>query len=53
MKATHNIVAKANGKFGLQRVGGSYIAGNFDSWAEALEAMCEAANADASIGVGQ
>jgi hypothetical protein len=40
------IVTKQNGKFGLQRISSGCVYGDFDSYAEALVAMCEAAAAD-------
>ena len=43
-----NIVTKANGKFGLQRITSGCVYGEFDSWTDALAAMCEAANADSA-----
>lgn len=41
----YRIVTKENGKFGLQRVGGSGVYGNFDTWVEALVAAAESENA--------
>jgi len=42
------IITKENGKFGLQRVGGTGVFGSFDTWAEACLAAAQAANADAT-----
>lgn len=43
---SHKIVTKSDGKFGVQRIASGSVYGNFDSYAEALAAMCEAAAAD-------
>ena len=50
---THKVVAKENGKFGVMRIASGCVYGNFDSYVEAFAAICQAANADQSIGIGQ
>lgn len=35
----YKIIAKANGKFGVQRFGSDVVHGNFSTWAEAAEAI--------------
>ena len=47
------IITKANGKFGLQRIGSNCVHGDFDSFAEAIFAIAEVGLADSSIGVNQ
>lgn len=42
----YKIIAKENGKFGVQRNGSNEVHGNFDSWVEACEAVGISQNAD-------
>lgn len=50
---THNIITKANGKFGIKRNASGCVYGEFDSFAEAVFALAEAGIAETMIGVGQ
>lgn len=51
--AHYKIIAKPDGTYGVQRVGGTETHGSFATYGEACEAIGLSQIADASIGVGQ
>jgi len=48
MQTAYKIITKDNGNFGLQRIGGAGVYGDFDTMEEAMEAAGISASADAS-----